>query len=171
VDFSGVRTLRERFRELNRPELHEHPIHWDAYAALQSGYWSRLLENEDAGWTRVALETRAPLLDLRLLCFLLRLPPVPWCIDKELVRRVLRDYLPKTIAQRPKTTLVRDPLEAAQKDRGWRPVHLRNPSVQVQAFVNWSSWNETLMSAKGLLSWDNLRPLSLEYWFKDIENE
>jgi asparagine synthase (glutamine-hydrolysing) len=170
-EFERKAALRERFRELNRPKLLEHPVHPDAYTALQSGYWSGFLENEDAGWTGVALETRAPLLDLRLLRFLLRLPPVPWCVDKELVRKVLRDYLPKAIVERPKTTLVRDPLEAAQTDRDWRPRRLANPSVQVQSFVNWSRWNETLMSAKGLLSWDNLRPLSLEYWFKDIENE
>jgi len=170
-EFERKAALRERFRELNRPKLHLHPVHPDAYTALQSSYWSGFLENEDAGWTGVALETRAPLLDLRLLRFLLRLPPVPWCVDKELVRKVLGDYLPEAIVRRPKTTLVRDPLEAAQTDRNWRPRCPPNPSAHVQSFVNWSSWNETLISAKGLLSWDNLRPLSLEYWFKDVENE
>jgi asparagine synthase (glutamine-hydrolysing) len=163
--------LRQRFEELNRPALREHPIHPEGYAALQSGYWSGLLETEDAGWTGVALETRAPLLDLRLVRFLLRLPPVPWCVDKALVRKVMQHYLPKAIVKRPKTTLVRDPVEAAQTERGWRPEYRKSASAQVQSFVNWSSWYETLNPAKGLLSWDNLRPLSLEYWLKDIENE
>jgi asparagine synthase (glutamine-hydrolysing) len=163
--------LRQRFDELNRPAPHEHPIHPGAYTALQSNYWSGFLETEDAGWTGVALETRAPLLDSRLLRFLLRLPPVPWCVDKELVRKVMQHYLPKAIVRRPKTTLVRDPVEAAQTDRGWRPEYQKSPSAQVRSFVNWSSWYETLNPAKGLLSWDNLRPLSLEYWLKGIENE
>jgi asparagine synthase (glutamine-hydrolysing) len=162
--------LRERFRELNRPALREHTVHPAAYAAFQSGYWSGFLETEDAGWTGVALETRTPLLDLRLLRFLLRLPPVPWCVDKELVRKAMQPYLPKAIVQRPKTTLVRDPVEAAQTDRGWRPEYQKSPSSQIQSFVNWSSWSETLKSAKGLLSWDNLRPPALECWLKDIEN-
>jgi asparagine synthase (glutamine-hydrolysing) len=163
--------LRQRFRELNRPALREHPNHPAAYAALQSGYWSGFLETEDAGWTGVALESRAPLLDLRLLRFLLRLPPVPWCVNKELARKATQPYLPRAIIQRPKTTLVRDPVEAAQTKRGWRPDNQRRPSAQMESFVNWSSWNETLESAKGLLSWDNLRPPALERWLKDIENE
>jgi asparagine synthase (glutamine-hydrolysing) len=163
--------LRQRFRELNRPTPREHPNHPAAYAALQSGYWSGFLETEDAGWTGVALESRAPLLDLRLLRFLLRLPPVPWCIDKELARKAMQPYLPAAIVRRPKTALVRDPVEAAQTERGWRPEYQKSPSDQIQSFVNWSSWNETLKSAKGLLSWDNLRPPALECWLKDIENE
>jgi asparagine synthase (glutamine-hydrolysing) len=163
--------LRQRFRELNRPAPHEHPNHPAAFAALQSGYWSGFLETEDAGWTGVALESRAPLLDLRLLRFLLRLPPVPWCIDKELARRAMQPYLPSAIVRRPKTTLVRDPVEAAQMDRGWRPEYQKSPSDQIQSFVNWPLWCETLNSAKGLLSWDNLRPPALECWLKDIENE
>jgi asparagine synthase (glutamine-hydrolysing) len=163
--------LRQRFEELNRPPVREHPIHPAAYAALQSGYWSGFLETEDAGWTGVALETRAPLLDLRLLRFFLRLPPVPWCVDKTLVREALQPYLPKAISRRPKTAMVRDAVEATQTDRGWRPQYLKSPSAQIQSFVNWPAWCETLNSAKGLVSWDNLRPLSLEYWLKDIENE
>ena len=170
-EFERKTNLSERFRESNRPKPHDHSIHPGAYAALQSSYWSGLLEYEDAGWIGVDLESRAPLMDLRLLRFLLRLPPVPWCVNKELVRTALQDYLPETIIQRPKTTLVRDPLEAAQTDRGWRPEYPKGPSGLIQSFVNWSSWHETLMSAKGSISWDNLRPLALEYWFKDIENE
>jgi asparagine synthase (glutamine-hydrolysing) len=163
--------LRQRFQELNRPKPQEHPTHPRAYAGLQNADWSGFLENEDAGWTGVALESRAPLLDLRLLRFLLRLPPVPWCVHKELAREGLKSYLPETITRRRKSTLVRDPLEAVQATRGWRPAHLETPSARIQSFVNWSSWYGTLNPAKGLLSWDNLNPFALEYWFKDIENE
>ena len=37
-----------------------HPTHPDAYERLHSGYWASVLEEEDTGWTRVHLETRAP---------------------------------------------------------------------------------------------------------------
>jgi asparagine synthase (glutamine-hydrolysing) len=171
-EFERKANLRQRFRELNHPpKLYDHPIHPGAYAALQSGYWSGFLECEDAGWTGVALESRAPLLDLRLLRFLLRLPPVPWCVNKTLARRSMSDYLPNVIIQRPKTTLARDPVEAVQTERGWRPEYSEKPSARVQSFVNWSNWHETLNPTKGLISWDNLHPLALEYWLKDIENE
>jgi asparagine synthase (glutamine-hydrolysing) len=171
-EFERMLNLRQRFEDLNRPNPQEdHPFHPRAYAGLQSGYWSGPLESEDAGWTGVALESRAPLLDLRLLRFLLRLPPVPWCVRKEIMRQALRNHLPGSIIPRAKTTLVRDPLEAGQTYRGWRPHYPKGPSACIQIFVNWSSWHETLNPAKGLISWDNLYPLALEYWFKDIENE
>jgi asparagine synthase (glutamine-hydrolysing) len=170
-EFERKVNLRQRFRALNRPVAHEHPVHTGAYAALQSGYWSGLLEDEDAGWTGAALESRAPLLDLRMLRFLFRLPPVPWCVHKELSRKALRNHLPEAILQRPKTVLARDPLEAVQMVRGWRPKYPEKPSDPIQSFVNWSSWHETINPAKGSISWDNLYPLALEYWLKDIENE
>jgi asparagine synthase (glutamine-hydrolysing) len=170
-EFEREANLPERFCALKRPLVQEHPVHPGAYSALQSAYWSNLLEDEDAGWTGVALESRAPLLDFRVLRFLFRLPPVPWCVHKELVRKALTSHLSEAILQRPKTVLARDPLEAVQAIRGWRPEYPDKPSPHIQSFVNWSSWHKTLNGPKGLVSWDNLYPLALDYWLKDIENE
>jgi len=153
------------------PELvNAHPVHPQGYASLHSGYWASVLEEEDAGWTGANLETRAPLLDLRLLRFLLRLPPVPWCIDKELTRRALKPWLPVEILKRPKSPLLQDPLEAFQKRAEWRPQPEENPPELVHEFVNWKDWRATLENSKGSLPWGRLYPLSLALWLKDIEN-
>lgn len=105
-NFESRLNLRERWVELEKEKrAHEHPIHPSAYEALHSGYWAAVLETEDAGWTHVSLEARAPLLDLRLRRFLLRLPPVPWCADKELCRRAMKEMLPGVVVERPKTPL------------------------------------------------------------------
>jgi len=145
-----------------------HPVHPQAYLGLHSGFWGSVLEEEDAGWTGILLESRAPFLDVRLLQFLLRLPPVPWCMHKELIRRAMSGMLPVEILQRKKTPLVADPLQACQQKAAWRPQVTKNPPKRLEEFVEWKSWLATLENSKGLLSWENLYPLALADWLKAI---
>ena len=147
-----------------------HPLHPKAYQGLHTGYWGSVLEEEDAGWTRLNLESRAPFLDLRLLRFLFRLPPVPWCVHKELPRQALRGLLPVEILRRKKAPLVADPLRMCQQKDGWRPSLMKNPPKSLEEFVQWRPWLATLENSKGLLSWENLYPLALAHWLKVIEN-
>lgn len=157
----------ERFQE--RPPLDEHPLHPVAYRALHSGYWASVHENEDAGCTQVHLETRAPLLDLRILRFLLRLPPVPWCVNKELTRRAMKGGLPDKVLVRPKSPLLENPLEVCWQRDGWRPNARENPPKQIHEFVKWERWLATLESSKGSFHYEYLYPLSFSLWLKDIE--
>ena len=158
----------ERFQE--HPPLGEHPLHPDAYRALHRGYWASVHETEDTGFTGVTLQTRAPLLDLRILRFLLRLPPVPWCVNKELARRAMKGGLPDKILVRPKTPLLEDPLEVCWRRSGWRPIPEKNPPKMIHEFVEWESWLATLESSKGYLYYEYLYPLSFSLWLKAIEN-
>ncbi len=128
-----------------------------------------MLEDEDAGWTGVPLEARAPLLDLRLLRFLLRLPPVPWCVNKELARQAMKGCLPGAVLQRPKSPLAMDPLEVCQQTRAWTPAACEPPKG-ILPYVNWTKYSETLEQVKGSLSLEILCPISLARWLKDIEN-
>jgi len=169
-DFS--RRVEAQSGEGDRPaeSLPEHALHPQAYRGLHSGFWGSVLEEEDAAWTSVLLETRAPFLDVRLLKFLLRLPPVPWCIHKELTRLAMVDLLPVEILRRPKAPLLQDPLEVCQLRGGWQPEILKIPPKALTNFVEWESWLATLENCKGLLSWGDLYPLALAYWLKAIEN-
>lgn len=165
-NFEARTKLRERWRELKaaKPQQ-EHPVHPRAYGALHDGYWSRVLETEDAGWTGVNLESRAALLDLRVLRYFLRLPAVPWCVEKQICRVAMRKSLPKSIVERPKTPLVRDVLEALPLET-WQGHLRRAASDRLKAFVNWDKFCETLSAPKGSLSWLELRPLSLLKWLE-----
>jgi asparagine synthase (glutamine-hydrolysing) len=172
--------LTEEFARRNKPEpgpedqrresLPLHPVHPHAYQGLHSGYWGSVLEEEDVGWTGVNLQSRAPFLDLGLLRFLLRLPPVPWCMHKELTRRSMRGLLPAEILQRPKTPLIQEPLQTCQQKTGWIPNPPKSPPKQLQEFVKWGPWLATLENAKGLSTWENLYPLAFACWLKAIEN-
>jgi asparagine synthase (glutamine-hydrolysing) len=150
--------------------LDAHPVQPQAYLSLHSGYWASVLEDEDAGSTWVLLETRAPFLDLRLLRFLLRLPAVPWCVEKEITRQAMRPWLPVGICDRPKVPLAQDPLAACQKKDGWRPMPTENPPKRIHQYVNWREWTATLKDSKGSLTWENLFPLAFSVWLKGIEN-
>ena len=71
--------------------------------------------------TGVPAELRFPCLDLRLISFCLQLPPIPWCVDKQLLRRAGRQWLPETVTHRPKAPLTGFPdhehlLQAAATD-------------------------------------------------------
>jgi len=170
-EFETRMNLRQRWLELrNQKKDLEHPLHPVAYASLHSGYWSQVLEKEDAGWDRVRLETRAPLLDLRVLTFLLRLPPVPWCMNKELCRRAMKAMLPAKVVERPKTPLRRDPLEVCSGRQEWVSSLAKGAPETLEKFVNCEKWCETFDCSKGSLTWVNLRPLSFLHWLKAVEN-
>src|SRR6185369_2595219 len=136
--FAEEQDLSQRWNELQQTPSHfEHPLHPRGHAALGSGLWSSILETEEAAWTRVALEIRSPLLDRRVLHYLLRVPPVPWCTEKELLRQTVRGGLPDQIRLRPKTPLVTDPLAAWAECFKWSPFPLPSATLEIESFVNW----------------------------------
>jgi len=177
-EFEARLNLRERWggRVDSPPGTDlEHPLHPQAFRALHSGYWASVLETEDAGWNGVPLEVRDPLLDLRILRFLLRLPPVPWCMNKMLSRRAMTMKLPDNVLQRPKTPLAGDPLEHCACSAARHVPLANNAKIYIERFVNWDKWCETLVepkgpSSEGSLSWLRFRPVSLAYWLKAVEN-
>jgi asparagine synthase (glutamine-hydrolysing) len=169
-DFESRNGLRDKWRAKARKPETVHPIHPRAYESLHEGFWSTILESEDAGNTNVRLETRAPLLDLRVLRFQLRVPPVPWCMDKELTRRALKGYLPEDILERPKTPLVRDPLEVCLEGGRWPTKWRGEPPTRINGYINWQQWIETLESSKGYNPGAALYALAFGRWLKDVEN-
>lgn len=128
------------------------------------------MEIEDAAFSGVLQETRTPLLDLRILKYLLRVPPVPWCVNKELLRKAMEGHLPQAVLQRPKTVLLMDPLEASKIKRAWSPA-IFQPLAGILPYVNWMKYIETLQQAKGSLTAENLSAMALARWLKDVENE
>jgi len=72
---------------------------------LTAPLWQWLIENIDAGMTRVPLEIRMPLLDVRLVEYALAIPAVPWRQHKAILRAAMRGVLPEEIVVRAKTPL------------------------------------------------------------------
>jgi asparagine synthase (glutamine-hydrolysing) len=91
---------REKPQDLSRPS---------GFPIYLLPFWPEMFEYWDAGSSRLPLEQRHPLYDVRLVTFLLSLPYLPWAVDKHLVRRGMHAILPHEIVRRPKAPLVDNP--------------------------------------------------------------
>jgi asparagine synthase (glutamine-hydrolysing) len=109
----------------------EHPIVPKAHASLSGPRWTRLFELADPGLTHSALEVRYPFLDLRVVNFLLAIPPFPWTFQKRILREAASGHLPESIRLRPKTPLDGEPLMEI----------LRRPDA---AWVDDARWSEQI---------------------------
>jgi asparagine synthase (glutamine-hydrolysing) len=170
AQFEKEMCLGDRWRQLQRPPEGTHHWHPKGHAILNSTLWPGILEMEGPAWTTVPLESRAPLLDLRLQRFLLRIPPVPLCINKELLRRALRGKLPTKILSRPKTPFQSDQIVEQVRRYGWSPLPLPPPSTSVRDFVDWDKLAKVLTTMPIRFPWTDLRPISLMRWLRAIES-
>jgi asparagine synthase (glutamine-hydrolysing) len=160
--------LRNRWLELQQTQQKFHPLYPNAYETLRCGYWSGILESEEPAWHGTHVQSRAPLLDLRIQRFLLRVPPVPLCINKELLRRALDGMLPDEIRLRPKTPLAGDPVAQQIKNGLWKPM-LGAPSQGILRYVDWPKLTASLRNVAISHQSAELRSISLHYWLKGIE--
>lgn len=170
-EFEKKLNLRERWAALRRNDDGSslHPWYPSAHRALNSGFWASALELDDSAWSDVAVDSRAPLLDLRILRFLLRVPPLPLCLDKELLRRATLGYLPEEIRLRAKVPLAGDPFALLSKSGRWTPLSLASPSQAILTFVDWQKLGAAWSDYNAPSVWRDLAPLTLLYWLKSIE--
>ncbi|HET8921508.1 MAG TPA: asparagine synthase-related protein [Candidatus Acidoferrum sp.] len=161
--------LRERWEALTRDPRPNEAVRPVAYEAMADPMWPVLFEGYDPGLTRIPVEVRYPFFDLRLVDFLLALPALPWCSDKELLREAGRNVLPDAVRLRRKSPLLADPLVALlqQTESAWVdsfvPVPKLGRYVVRQRIPRVSgekdAWN----------AWIHLRPLSLNFWLRSQE--
>jgi asparagine synthase (glutamine-hydrolysing) len=160
-----------RWKQLRSPREKRHPWYPDAVSSINDGLWATVLETEDAGWTQIPLESRAPLLDMRIQRFLVSVPPLPLCVDKELLRRAVRGFLPEQVRLRPKTRFRGDLLTFQIKCNQWQPLPLPEPHDTVLQFVDWTRLKVSIENAHGGSLWRDLRPFSLLYWLQGLEGQ
>jgi asparagine synthase (glutamine-hydrolysing) len=104
-DFERRLDLRSRWETLTADEPAAHPVRPDAYGMLLAPYWPGKLETLDPAATRVPVVVRHPFLDVRLVEYLLAIPPLPWFEGKHLLRQAMRGRLPEPVRVRRKPAL------------------------------------------------------------------
>jgi len=169
-EFSNRANLRERWEQENATpgSWPPHSIHPRTYAGLASPLWAHLFEQDDPGATRCLVETRYPFLDLRMVNFLLALPPFPWLYKKMLVREAMMGRLPERIRTRPKTPLQGDPVST----------QLAKSGVARLREIPWCSEMERFFNPKAMIASPArmnqeeasvfLRPYCLNIWLQSI---
>jgi asparagine synthase (glutamine-hydrolysing) len=125
-----------------------------------------MFESMDPGVTRSRLEVRHPFFDVRLIRFLLALPPLPWFLNKALLRMAMRNVLPVEVRIRPKAPLAGNPLEInlgrAEKDLydGF------DPAPELARYVEVKLLPATTRQYEPGRAWLLTRPYSLNYWLR-----
>ena len=122
-DFARRLNLQGRMKEWNQlsPASPPHPVVREVHALLSPSYWSHIFELESAGVTHSPVEVRHPFFDLRVVNYLLALPPFPLFFEKRLLRESVAGRLPEKIRLRRKSPLAGDPLLAllGQRHTPW----------------------------------------------------
>jgi asparagine synthase (glutamine-hydrolysing) len=125
-----------------------------------------VFEQENPGLTRCPVEVRYPFLDLRIVNFLLALPPFPLFFKKTLLREAVAGRLPESVRTRPKTPLAGDPLL----------VHLRRSQSGSMDQIEWNAEMDFYVNRSALRTFPSdtnpeqvqasVRPLCLNFWLR-----
>jgi asparagine synthase (glutamine-hydrolysing) len=164
--FAARTSLRERLKKLTAPDHSDHPLEMRPAArhALNSKIWTSLFEGYDPGATRLHLEMRHPFIDLRLVEFLLAIPPVPWFVNKHILRRAMRDQLPAVVIDRPKTALAGDPALQLARSASVRWLDSFEVNPQLSSFVNLKRRRSIADEQNSDALWASLRVFALNHW-------
>jgi asparagine synthase (glutamine-hydrolysing) len=146
-----------------------HPIHPRGHGSLSLPQWTHLFEQEDPGATGCAVETRYPFLDLRMVNFLLAIPPFPWFFKKTLLREAMTKRLPARVLIRPKTPLQGDPVSAQIKLAGTDRLKQIPWSTDLDRYINRSAMtaSHSKMEQEEASTW--LRPYCLNIWLQSAQ--
>jgi asparagine synthase (glutamine-hydrolysing) len=163
-EFARRTGLEDRWRLAHRPlpaRENGRGVVWDY---LTSPVWAAVFDAFDPGWTGLALESRHPLMDMRVLDVLANLPTIPWCVGKEFFRACLRGVLPKEVLNRPKTVLRAQPFRA--KHHNYRERWEKNFQFapEIAQFVDTAVIPMLQSPSIGETTWDSFFPYSLSLW-------
>ena len=165
-DFLRRMHLPDRWQSMNSPAPSTHPFNPRAYASLNDLSVASLLEAFDATWTGCALESRNPFLDRRLSRFLLRIPLIPWSMDKYLLRRSQIGILPDEIRLRRKTPVTQDVMLLHATSGKWNPGTAEPVEAGMREIVDCKLLIRYLQQATDDSLYVHLRPISLARWLK-----
>lgn len=115
---TGRLDVAGRLARLDEGEGPAHPWHPAAMASFGGPAWQRALGDLECDEMVAGFAWRHPFLDLRVLQFMLSVPPVPWAWEKELLRDAMRDRLPAEVLARRKTPLAQWPLAGKLREHG-----------------------------------------------------
>ncbi len=166
-DFARRLNLKDRAKEWSElPAFRPHPILPKAHVSLSLPQWSAMFEQGDPGLTRCPVEVRYPYLDLRVVNFLLALPPFPLFFKKKLLREAGAGRLPESVRTRPKTPLADNPLLAHLRRSQTGSMDQIEWNQQMDFYVNRSA----LTPIRGDANWDqaqaSVRPPCLNFWLR-----
>jgi len=150
---------RDLDARLPKPPESAHPWHPLAMASFADPIWSALFSGFDDDERQAPFVWRHPYLDLRVLEFLLSVPPVPWARRKLLLRQAMRGRLPREVLERRKAPLADAPHAHPVRTLGL-PVLARDP--RLARYVDFGALPDA--AASGPLLDRLIAVHALDYW-------
>jgi asparagine synthase (glutamine-hydrolysing) len=164
--FATRLSLAQRWDQVNAEPPPQHPTCPEAYRSFCGSFWPFVFETVDPGATRVPVETRHPLFDVRLIELVLSFPPIPWFWDKYLLREALCGILPEDVRRRPKAPLRIDPVARYFQARASHWVDDFTAVPQLSDYVVRERIPRVAGSPRPTDWWFHLRPLALNLWLQ-----
>ncbi len=166
-DFARRLNLKDRSKEWNElPALRPHLVLPKAHVSLTLPHWPHMFEHENAGVTHCPVEVRHPFMDLRIVNFLLALPPFPLFYEKTLLRNAVAGRLPENVRVRRKSPFMGDPFTA----------HLGQTEAPWMNQLAWTTEIESYIDRPALAVFGNgtfsakvvtdIRPFCLNFWLQ-----
>jgi asparagine synthase (glutamine-hydrolysing) len=167
-EFSRRASLADRWKE--QTDLAKtwvaHSIHPRGHGSLSLPQWANMFEVEDPGATGYPVETRYPFLDLRIVNFLLSIPPFPWFFKKTLLRESMTGRLPERVRTRLKTPLQGDPISAQVKLSGAHRLKEMSWSSHLDRYIQRSALRTPHAEMNPEQLSVNSRPYCLNTWLQ-----
>ena len=166
-EFERRMNLREKFDDWGHEPVHsEHPRAPKAHGSLSLPHWTHLFENENAGVTRAPVEVRFPFLDLRVVSFVLSVPPFPWMYKKRLLREAMVGKLLDKIRVRPKTPMTGDPLMTNLSQARREGLNKVQWMGETDRYVDRENVMRKLEEEKSFALSSAIRPVCLNFWLQ-----
>lgn len=157
----------ERLKHFDIPVLSaRHAVLPIAHASFEIPQWQLLFGVNDASFTKRLVEVRHPFLDLRIIQYLLSLPPFPLFLRKKLERDAMKGRLPESILTRPKTPLRRHPALVALHRTGNSKLRHIDWSDEISQYI--SPGRVFHQEETPDCSYGNscIRPVCFNFWLK-----
>lgn len=177
--FASRLNLSARWEQINLKPKPVHPRRPEAYAGMTDPCWATFFEEYDAGVFLLPVEVRHPLFDVRLVNYSMRLPSLPWCVNKELMRASMCGVLPESVRRRPKAPVAASMVVSSLQHHGFFGSEHFDLLPELAEYIDQTKWQESVtkclrqpVDAKRVVDaeqiWMQLRPLSLNYWMQSL---
>ena len=166
--FESRLELRDRWEEASTPGVRSyHPVRPKAHSSFTGPLWESLFRSQDSEETAAPLEVRHPFVDLRLIQFMLRLPVLPWCRAKHILRRAMQGELPDAVIRRPKSPLTSSPAWDSARRFGFAKLR---PAPLLHAYVDEDRVPRGVGTSLAAFRTD-FRPRALNYWLHAFQEK
>ena len=171
TDFVKQLDLQQRYEQINAESID----YVARYGMANSPFWSNIFEKADPGSTGIPIKHYYPFFDLRLVNFMVSIPPIPWLVNKNILRDSMKGKLPEAIRTRPKVVF-QAPSEYTKGMREsvglWAGDLLRN-TPGLEDYVNIDELLECLESeeidTQKLMGLE--KTLTVAYWLRSVAEE